>query len=53
MHEQPVFRKQRLLVNDYYPVVERLAGRGFYLCPVLRLQGAAGLRMREIHAVFS
>lgn len=31
MHEEPVFRKMGLFVNEKYPVAERLAQRGFYL----------------------
>lgn len=31
MHEQPVFRKMGLFVDEQYPVSERLARRGFYL----------------------
>jgi perosamine synthetase len=31
MHEQPVFRKMGLFVDEKYPVAERMARRGFYL----------------------
>ena len=31
MHEQPVFRKMGLFVDEKYPVAEKLARRGFYL----------------------
>jgi len=31
MHEQPVFRKRGLFVEESYPVAERLARRGLYL----------------------
>lgn len=31
MHEQPVFRKMGLFLNDSHPVAERIARRGFYL----------------------
>jgi len=31
MHEQPVFRKMGLFINEKYPVAEILARRGFYL----------------------
>ncbi|GBF79386.1 DegT/DnrJ/EryC1/StrS family aminotransferase [Aphanothece sacrum] len=31
MHEQPVFHKMRLLLNESCPVAERLARRGFYV----------------------
>jgi perosamine synthetase len=31
MHEQPVFRKMGLFVDNIHPNAERLARRGFYL----------------------
>ncbi len=31
MHEQPVFNRRGLFVNDKHPIAERLARRGFYL----------------------
>ncbi|HCY35689.1 MAG: aminotransferase DegT [Candidatus Margulisiibacteriota bacterium] len=31
MHEQPVFRKRKLFVNEKYPVAESLARKGFYI----------------------
>ncbi len=31
MHQQPVFNKQGMFVNEKYPVAERMAERGFYL----------------------
>jgi len=31
MHEQPVFRKMGLFLDEHYPVAERIAHRGFYL----------------------
>lgn len=31
MHEQPVFHKRGLLLNEHYPIAERLARRGLYL----------------------
>jgi perosamine synthetase len=31
MHEQPVFKKMGLFVNESYPVSERIARRGFYI----------------------
>jgi perosamine synthetase len=31
MHEQPVFHKMGLFVNETYPVAERMARRGFYI----------------------
>lgn len=31
MHQQPVFEKRGLFVNEVYPVSEKIARRGFYL----------------------
>jgi perosamine synthetase len=31
MHEQPVFRKMGLFVDEKYPIAERIARRGFYI----------------------
>ena len=31
MHEQPVYRKMGLFVEDIFPVTERIAQRGLYL----------------------
>jgi perosamine synthetase len=31
MHEQPVFHKMGLFINEKYPVAERIARHGFYL----------------------
>ena len=31
MHEQPVFQKRGLFLNEHYPVAERLARQGLYL----------------------
>jgi len=31
MHEQPVFRKQNLFLNEHYPTAERLSRQGLYL----------------------
>ncbi|MFL5729203.1 MAG: DegT/DnrJ/EryC1/StrS family aminotransferase, partial [Cytophagaceae bacterium] len=31
MHEQPVFRKRNLFLNESYPVAEKMARNGFYL----------------------
>lgn len=38
MHEQPVFHKMGLLINESYPVAERIARRGFYLPSGLALK---------------
>jgi perosamine synthetase len=40
MHEQPVFRKQGMFVNESCPVAERLARRGFYVPGGLALTDA-------------
>lgn len=39
MHEQPVFHKRGLFVNERYPVAERLARQGLYLPSGLALTG--------------
>lgn len=39
MHEQPVFKKMGLFINEQYPVAERLARRGFYLPSGMALTG--------------
>ncbi len=31
MHEQPIFQKMGLFINEYYPVAEKMARNGFYL----------------------
>jgi perosamine synthetase len=31
MHQQPAFNKMGLFLNEYYPIAERIARRGFYL----------------------
>ncbi len=31
MHQQPVFRKKGLFVDEHYPVAEKLSRRGFYI----------------------
>ncbi|MFI5152022.1 MAG: DegT/DnrJ/EryC1/StrS family aminotransferase [Chitinophagales bacterium] len=38
MHEQPVFHKMGLFLNEQYPVADRLARRGFYLPSGLALK---------------
>ncbi|MDF2187455.1 DegT/DnrJ/EryC1/StrS family aminotransferase [Paraflavitalea sp. CAU 1676] len=38
MHEQPVFHKMGLFVNEKYPVAERMARRGFYVPSGLALK---------------
>jgi perosamine synthetase len=40
MHEQPVFRKMGLFLNERYPVAERLARQGLYLPTGLGLSAA-------------
>lgn len=39
MHEQPVFHKRGLFLNERYPVAERLARQGLYLPSGLALTG--------------
>jgi perosamine synthetase len=41
MHEQPVFHKQGLFLNERYPVAERLARQGLYLPTGLTIQDSA------------
>jgi perosamine synthetase len=31
MHEQPVFQRMGLFLDEHYPVAERIARQGFYL----------------------
>lgn len=31
MHEQPVYQKQKLFINESYPNAEYLARKGFYI----------------------
>jgi len=31
MHKQPIFNKLGMLIDEYYPIAERIAQRGFYL----------------------
>jgi perosamine synthetase len=31
MHEQPVFQKMGLFVEESYPIAEKIARRGFYI----------------------
>jgi perosamine synthetase len=38
MHEQPVFHKMGLFINEVYPVSERIARRGFYVPSGLALK---------------
>ena len=38
MHEQPVFRKMGLFINEKYPVAEKMARNGFYLPSGLGLE---------------
>jgi perosamine synthetase len=53
MHEQPVFHKQGLFVNERYPVAERLARRGLYLPSGLALTEEQLTRVcDEMHEVF-
>jgi len=45
MHEQPVFQRRGLFVNEKYPVAERIARRGFYLPSGMAISG------QQIHTV--
>jgi perosamine synthetase len=38
MHEQPVFHKMGLFLNEKYPVAEKIARRGFYVPSGLALK---------------
>jgi len=54
MHEQPVFRKQGLFVNEHYPMAERLARRGLYLPSGLALTEDQLARVCDaVHEVLS
>jgi perosamine synthetase len=54
MHEQPVFHRQGLFVNEHYPVAERLARRGLYLPSGVGLTEDQLIRVcDEVHEVFS
>lgn len=52
MHEQPVFNKMGLFKNEYYPVAERLARKGFYIPSGLALTDAqidaVALKLHEV-----
>lgn len=53
MHEQPVFHKRGLFVNEHYPVAERIARRGLYLPSGLALTEEQLTRVcDEMHEVF-
>jgi perosamine synthetase len=45
MHEQPVFQKMGLFINESYPVAEKMARNGFYL------PSGLGLELDEISSV--
>lgn len=47
MHEQPVFKKMNLFINEKYPVAEKLARNGFYI------PSGLGLSNNEIDTVLS
>jgi len=47
MHEQPVFKKMGLFINERYPVAERLARRGFYVPSGLALTDVQMERVAE------
>lgn len=45
MHEQPVFKKMGLFINESYPVAEKMARNGFYI------PSGLGLSDDEVHTV--
>ncbi len=45
MHEQPVFQKMGLFINESHPVAEKMARNGFYL------PSGLGLEFNEIASV--
>ncbi len=54
MHEQPVFRKRGLFLNDHHPVAERIARRGLYLPSGLNLSETQLVQVCDaIHQVLS
>lgn len=54
MHEQPVFHKEGLFVNECYPVAERLARQGLYLPSGLALTKEQLIQVCDaIHEVFA
>ncbi len=52
MHEQPVFLKMGLFNNDFHPIAERLARRGFYIPSGMALTDGqieeVSVRVREL-----
>ena len=48
MHEQPVFRRMGLFLDEHYPVSERMARRGFYLPSGLALTPAQLERVVDV-----
>ncbi len=48
MHEQPVFKKMGLFINEKYPAAEKLARNGFYLPSGLGLSQADIAQVNEI-----
>ena len=54
MHEQPVFHKRGLFVNERHPVAERIARRGLYLPSGLGLTDAQLAQVCDlVHEVLS
>lgn len=47
MHQQPVFEKRGLFVDEVYPVSERIARRGFYIPSGLALTES---QMNQVHS---
>ena len=54
MHQQPIFHKRRLYINERYPVAERLARRGLYLPSGVALKEEPLAKVCEaVHEVLS
>lgn len=52
MHEQPVFQKMGLFINEKYPVAEKLARNGFYLPSGLGLDLMEDLKIINNNILF-
>ncbi len=48
MHKQPVFNKLGLFKDEYYPIAEKLAGRGFYIPSGLALTEEEIIHVTEV-----
>jgi perosamine synthetase len=47
MHEQPVFQKMGLFINESYPIAEKIARNGFYL------PSGLGLELEQVKSVIN